>query len=119
MNYWPPTEGRIEAFDTDISSSEVLQRYFDKSTLVKSMNHIAYAELERHAFPTDSDDRRVIFLAGDSGNARKLVGELIDAIGFSVVDVGDLRYGARFQPGTPLFNAHLTKAEALKLLRLM
>jgi len=116
MNYWPPTEGQIEAFDRGISSSEVLQHYFSQSKLVKSMNHIAYNELNEHNLSHNVNTRRVIFLASDDANARKTVSELVNAIGFDAVPTGNLDSGRLFQPDTPLFNARLTKKEAEILL---
>jgi 8-hydroxy-5-deazaflavin:NADPH oxidoreductase len=116
MNYWPPTEGVIEAFSGDLSSSEVIQLYFDRSRVVKSLNHIAYYELEQDALPMGTAHRRVVILAGDDGDARKLVGELVEAIGFDAVDVGGLRNGRKFQPDTQLFDTRYTKPEAIKLL---
>jgi hypothetical protein len=60
--------------------------------------------------------RRAVILAGDDGDARKLVGELVEAIGFDAVDVGGPRNGTKFQPGTRLFDARYTRPEASKLL---
>src|SRR5207253_1548605 len=47
MNYWPPVDGVQEMFeDRRSSSSEIVQRRLARSTVVKTLNHIGYHELE-------------------------------------------------------------------------
>ena len=116
MNYWPPTEGVIDAFSGDLSSSEVIQSYFADAHVVKSLNHIAYNELEQHTLPIGSKDRRAIIFAGDDAGAKQTVSDLIDTIGFDPIDAGGLREGMKFQPDTSLFNTRYNAAEAVDLL---
>lgn len=117
MNYWPPTEGAIPEFMNDhIGSSEYLQQYFKDALLVKTLNHVAYNEIEEHSLPATDSRRRGISLAGDNDDAKRQVEQFIDALGFDPVDAGDLRHGRQFQPDTKLFNARLTKEEMTQLL---
>ncbi len=111
MNYWSPTEGRIEEFVGSHSSSEYLQTYFSKSRLVKTLNHIAYHELEEDALPADAVNRRGLALAGDDLSAKQLVSQLINELGFEAVDLGPLARGVLFEPDTPLFNTRLSAAQ--------
>ena len=48
MNYWPPTDGRLPPpFDDEsIGSSEVVAERLRDATVVKTLNHIGYHELE-------------------------------------------------------------------------
>src|SRR6202049_1253704 len=47
MNYWPPVDGVVELFEDHRSgSSEIVQRRLTRSTVVKTLNHIGYQELE-------------------------------------------------------------------------
>jgi predicted dinucleotide-binding enzyme len=105
MNYWPLTEGYIAEFeDESSSSSEYIQGYLPQATVIKSLNHVAYNEIEEHSLPKDDPDRRAILVAGDDIDAKRQVRDFIDDLGFDTVDLGELTEGKKFQPGTKLFN---------------
>jgi predicted dinucleotide-binding enzyme len=116
MNYWPPTEGAIQEFETQ-SSSEFIQSFFKDSIVIKSLNHVAYNELKQHSLPDHKKGRRIILLAGNDVAAKHLVEEFIDSIGFESYDMGELKNGVKFQPDTILFNTRYTKTELEKLLK--
>ncbi len=112
MNYWPPTEGDIAEFmDENVTSSEYIQQYLKGARVVKTLNHIAYNELEEHASMRGSVGRRAMAYAGDDSEAKAAVAEFIDDLGFDGVDVGELHEGRRFQPDTVLFNARYGAGE--------
>ena len=112
MNYWPPTEGIIAEFmDPHSTSSEYIQSYLPKASVVKTLNHIAYSELEQHSRPVGAGERRAIAVAGDNRRAKQTTAALIHDLGFDAVDMGDLSSGKKFQPDTILFNARLTAEE--------
>ena len=105
MNYWPPTEGHIAEFDDESSSSsEYIQGYLPRATVVKTLNHIAYNEIEEHSLPKGDPERRAVLLAGDDVDAKRQVEQFIDDLGFDPVDLGGLKEGKKFQTGTKLFN---------------
>jgi 8-hydroxy-5-deazaflavin:NADPH oxidoreductase len=105
MNYWPLTEGYIAEFeDESSSSSEYIQGYLPQATVMKSLNHVAYNEIEEHSLPKGDPDRRAILVAGDDIDAKRQVRDFIDDLGFDSVDLGELKEGKKFQPGTKLFN---------------
>jgi 8-hydroxy-5-deazaflavin:NADPH oxidoreductase len=105
MNYWPLTEGYIAEFeDESSSSSEYIQGYLPQATVMKSLNHVAYNEIEEHGLPKGDPDRRAILVAGDDIDAKRQVRDFIDDLGFDSVDLGELKEGKKFQPGTKLFN---------------
>src|SRR6266404_7787350 len=55
MNYWPPVDGVQEMFeDRRYGSSEIVQRRLVRSTVVKTLNHIGYHELEDERRPRGS-----------------------------------------------------------------
>jgi predicted dinucleotide-binding enzyme len=55
-----------------------------------------------------------VLLAGDDANAKDVVAELIGDMGFDAVDTGGLvRGGVLQEPGSPLYNAPLTKSAAV------
>lgn len=112
MNYWPPTEGAIPEFmDETVTSSEYLQQHFSGARIVKTLNHVAYNEIEEHSLPEGRHGRRAIALAGDDAAAKGQVAHYISSLGFDAFDVGVLGRGRAFQPDTQLFNARLTKDE--------
>ena len=83
MNYWAPADGVVPMFeDQELSSSEIVQRRIPLSTVVKSLNQIAYQDLEDGRRPAASADRHAIGVAGDDPGATKLVGEIIDRFGY-------------------------------------
>ncbi len=112
MNYWAPADGTVPMFqDQQLSSSEIVQRRLTRSTVIKSLNQIAYQDLEDGRRPAGSPDRHAIGVAGDDSSAAKLVGEVIDRIGYDPVLLGGLSAGRVLQPGGPVFGAVLTRSE--------
>ncbi len=112
MNYWAPADGVVPMFQNqDLSSSEIVERRLTQSTVVKTLNQIAYQDLENGRRPAGSPDRHSIGVAGDDPDAVKMVGEVVDRIGYDPVFVGSLSAGRILQPGGPVFGAVLTRAE--------
>jgi 8-hydroxy-5-deazaflavin:NADPH oxidoreductase len=86
MNYWPPIDGVVEMFENrQYGSREIVQRRLARSTIVKTLNHIGYHELEDERRPAGSPERRA--LAGLAG----------------------LAAGRLLQPGGPAFGVSLRR----------
>ena len=113
MNYWPPTDGRLPPrFDDDrIGSSEVVAERLHDATVVKTLNHVGYHELERYARPPGSVDRRALGVAGDDPEAVTTVSAFVDRIGYDAVPLGQLSAGRVLQPGGPVFGAVLRRED--------
>ncbi|MEA2655336.1 MAG: 8-hydroxy-5-deazaflavin:NADPH oxidoreductase, partial [Chloroflexota bacterium] len=112
MNYWPTADGVQEMFeDSRQTSSEVVQRRLAKSTVVKSLNHIGYHDLEDARRPAGSPERRAIGVAGDDSGAVQIVEALIERIGYDAVRLESLSAGRLLQPGGPVFGALLSRTE--------
>jgi predicted dinucleotide-binding enzyme len=112
MNYWAPADGVVPMFqDPQLSSSEVVQRRLTQSTVIKSLNQIAYQNLEDGRRAAGSLDRHAIGVAADDSSAANVVGEVIDRIGYDPVLLGSLRAGRVLQPGGPVFGAVLTLSD--------
>jgi hypothetical protein len=110
MNYWPPSDGVLGAFEDD-GSSEIVARWLTGSTVVKALNHIGYHELEDRARPAGAPDRRAAGVAGDDPAATAAIAGLADRIGYDPVRLESLRAGRVLQPGGPVFGAVLTRPE--------
>jgi hypothetical protein len=112
MNYWPPIDGVLEMFeDRRFGSSEIVARRLARSTVVKSLNHIGYHELEAERRPVGSPDRRALGVAGDDPAAVDAVAEVIERIGYDTVRLDDLRAGRLLEPGGPVFGASLHRTD--------
>jgi predicted dinucleotide-binding enzyme len=112
MNYWPPVDGVQELFeDRRYGSSELVQRRLAQSTIVKTLNHLGYHELEDDRRPVGSPERRTLGVAGDDPDAVDLVAEVIERIGYDTVRLNSLRDGRLLQPGGPVFGVALRRPE--------
>ncbi|MFV0450880.1 MAG: NADPH-dependent F420 reductase [Propioniciclava sp.] len=74
---------------------------------VKSLNHLAYADLTAQARQGDHGDRLALAVAGDDREARQQVARLVSDVGFDAVEVG-LADAWMLEPSGPLFGRHLT-----------
>ena len=113
MNYWPPSDGTLPPLfdDEDIGTSEMVAEQLHNAAVVKTLNHVGYHELETHARPPGSVDRRALGVAGDDPNAVTTASAFVDRIGYDAVAVGPLSAGRALQPGGPVFGAVLRRED--------
>jgi predicted dinucleotide-binding enzyme len=112
MNYWPPVDGVRELFeDHRYGSSETVQDRLDRSTVVKTLNHIGYEDLDDDRRPAGSPQRRALGVAGDDPGALDVVAEVVERIGYDTVRLDTLSAGRLLEPGGPVFGASLRRAD--------
>jgi 8-hydroxy-5-deazaflavin:NADPH oxidoreductase len=112
MNYWPEIDGVQEMFeDRRCGSSEIVQHRLAGSTVVKTLNHIGYHELDDERRPAGSPDRRALGVAGDDPGAVGIVAEFIERIGYDAVRLASLRAGRLLEPGGPVFGVSLRRTD--------
>jgi predicted dinucleotide-binding enzyme len=112
MNYWPPVDGVQAMFeDTRLGSSEIVQERLAGSTVVKTLNHLGYHELDEERRPAGSPERHALGVAGDDPAAVGLVADIIERIGFDAVRLNGLRAGRILEAAGPVFGASLRRAE--------
>jgi predicted dinucleotide-binding enzyme len=112
MNYWPPIDGVQEMFeDPRYGSSEIVAHRLARSTIVKTLNHLGYHELEDERRPAGAPDRRALGVASDDLDARDVVAEVVERIGYDTVRLDSLRAGRLLEPGGPVFGAQLRRSE--------
>ena len=108
MNYWPPVDGVVELFeDRSAGSSEIVQRRLARSTVVKTLNHIGYHELDADRRPKGSPERRALGIASDDPGAVEVVADLIERMGYDAVRLDRLSAGRLLEPGGPVFGMPL------------
>ena len=85
----------------NLSTSQVVVALAPRARVVKALNNMIVPNLE--ADPVLNGARRVAFISADDAGAKKRVKTLLKALGFSVVDLGNLRDGGLVQQaGGPL-----------------
>lgn len=109
-------DGAVQDLGASTSSEETRAR-LPGARIVKAFNTIWFKHLaERGRTDAPLDDRHAIFVAGDDEDAKQVVSQLIEEIGFGPVDTGSLvEGGRRQQPNTSLYNKVLTRREAREL----
>lgn len=98
-NYYPSRDGRIAALDAgELTTSELVQRHFADSALVKAFTNILAHHIPQLARPTGAADRSTLPIAGDDAAAKDTAAALLDRLGFDTVDAGSLADSWRFEP---------------------
>ena len=104
MNYYPQRDGAIaELDDESTTSSELLQAHLPEAKVVKAFNNIFFQHLAALPRPSGAEDRSALAIAGDDQEAKEVVSEQLDAIGYDTVDLGPLSEGWRTQPDTAAY----------------
>jgi predicted dinucleotide-binding enzyme len=102
-------------------SSVVVAEWLPDAVIVKAFNTLDGPTMladARQGVP--SDQRFVLFLAGDNGRANARVSTLIEEIGFTPIATGSLSRGGRLQqPGSRIFGRLMLPAQARRELSLM
>jgi predicted dinucleotide-binding enzyme len=98
-NYYPFRDGRIAELDEEaVTTSEMMQRHFAESRLVKAFNNILAHHIPQLARPSGAPDRTALPLAGNDADAKQEAAALIDRLGFDTFDAGPLEESWRFEP---------------------
>jgi hypothetical protein len=114
MNPYKPD---FTLFDLEEPSSIITHQQMPDARLVKAFNTIWFKHLQEEADTTKPvDERRVIPIAGDDPEAKKIVADLVEAIGFGPLDAGMLSGSRKQEPNQPFYNKDLTLKDARLLL---
>ncbi|WP_083966925.1 NADPH-dependent F420 reductase [Demequina globuliformis] len=113
MNFWWETDGnREDLTDPRTTSSEIVAAHLSDSRVVKAFNHLGYHDVDERHRPHGAADRLAVAIAGDDDAAVRATTEVVDALGFDPLRIGNLARGRFLQPGAPAFGA-ATDARAL------
>jgi 8-hydroxy-5-deazaflavin:NADPH oxidoreductase len=114
-NYYPERDGEIDFHI--LTQTELVAAHLEGSHVVKAFNTIYWEHLrDQGDVAKPLDERRAIFIAGDSAEAKAVVRELIEEIGFAAVDTGVLAESSVQEPGAVVYNRDLTAREARAVL---
>jgi predicted dinucleotide-binding enzyme len=107
-NYYPERDGDIpELLDRSLSSSRWTADHLKGARVVKAFNNIQAAYLMDGGKPAGLPDRIALPVAADDAEAKRVVMELVDDLGFDPVDAGTLDESWRQQPGTRVYGTDL------------
>ena len=111
-NYYPTRDGELKEIVDGLPDSAWVASVIGHP-VIKAFNNIYAASLAEKAMPAGSPNRIALSVAGDDESGKQLVMQLIDAIGFDVIDAGSLSESWKQEPGTPAYCNDLDR-EALK-----
>ncbi|MFF9351672.1 NADPH-dependent F420 reductase [Streptomyces sp. NPDC014734] len=102
-NYYPQQrDGRITAIEEGLPESRWTEAQIGHP-VIKAFNGTYAQDILDNGRPKGSPGRQALPVAGDDADAKRLVRELIDELGFDTVDTGGLDESWRQQPGTPVY----------------
>lgn len=120
-NTWHDEElpGWLQApIDEQLPSSYGIAGRFSRTKVVKALNHISHHDIEAAANPDlPLEQRRAVGLAGDDGEARGRVMNLLMLMGFDPVSLGGLCASHPLEPDGPLFDRPLRREDILRFAR--
>jgi 8-hydroxy-5-deazaflavin:NADPH oxidoreductase len=94
------TRSRAALAKTGRTSSEWVAEWARGSRVVKSISNIPMAWIDDFS---DNKPKTVIFTSGDDKEAKRVVIDLLNGVGFAAIDLGSLREGgALHEVGAPL-----------------
>ena len=107
-NYSAERDGHMSELDDGVvTSSELVQEHFPTAHVVKAFNTMRWDHLRDYGLEGSTQYRYGIPVAGDDDDAKYVVLNLINDIGFDPVDAGDLADGRLFEPRTEVYAADL------------
>ncbi|MBE9461309.1 NADPH-dependent F420 reductase [Dyadobacter subterraneus] len=100
-----PFSNNDKLLELSSSASEIVASYVPHAHIVKAFNSLYGDWID--ADPVVNNGNRVVFISGDNKEAKKTVSKLVNKMGFSPIDIGDLKTGELQQTGKPLGGLNL------------
>ncbi|MCX6468968.1 MAG: NAD(P)-binding domain-containing protein [Corynebacteriales bacterium] len=115
-NYYPQQrDGLIAAIEDGQTESAWVSEQIGEP-VVKVFNGIYWKHLGSKGVPAGTDGRIALPIAGDDADAKKIVSDLVDDLGFDPVDAGSIADSWRQQPGQPVYGKDFGPDDARKAL---
>lgn len=113
-NYYPQQrDGRIAEIEEGMTESRWVATRIGVP-VVKAFNGIYAANIIERARPAGDPERIALPVAGDEAEAKRLVMELVEGLGFDAVDAGSIDESWRQEPGSPVYGV-TTDANGVRL----
>lgn len=95
-------------------TSAVVAELVPGGRVVKAFNTLNWEPLAHEARPAGGSGRLAVPVASDDADAKAMIMQLVDTMGFDPVDAGTIADSRlRQEPGCPLYNRNLTAAQTL------
>lgn len=107
-NYYPSRDGQIADIENGLAESEWVAKVIGHP-VIKAFNNITAPSLASKALPAGSPNRIALSVAGNNEQEKQIVMDLIDKVGFDVIDGGLLSDSWRQEPGEPAYCQDLDK----------
>lgn len=117
-NPYPQRDGKLAEdvlANEEITASQYTAQQFPEAHVVKVFNTVYHVNLRDKAFAPEGQ-RMAVPYAGDNAEAKQMIAQLLEDIGFAGVDVGTLAESSIMEPGAALYNKVLTPKEARSLI---
>ncbi|MEA2763750.1 MAG: 8-hydroxy-5-deazaflavin:NADPH oxidoreductase, partial [Gemmatimonadaceae bacterium] len=101
-NYYPQRDGQIEAIEQGTTESRWVSQQL-RRPVIKAFNNIYAQHLLEEGRPKGEAGRIALPVAGDDKDAKAVVMQLVEELGFDAIDAGGLDESWRQQPGTPVY----------------
>jgi predicted dinucleotide-binding enzyme len=108
-NYYPQRDGHLEAIEKGTTESRWVAQQL-RRPVIKAFNNIYAQHLLENGKPKGAPGRIALPVAGDDEEAKAIVLQLVEELGFDAVDAGDLDDSWRQQPGTPVYGTDFDAA---------
>jgi predicted dinucleotide-binding enzyme len=104
LNYFPHRDGVIAELEAgELTTSELLARQLPGTRVVKALNSITAEDLLKDVRPVGAVERRAMPIASDDIDAKSIVCEFVNQLGFDSVDAGVLADSWRFERFRPVY----------------
>jgi len=115
-NYYPrERDGYIEAIEDGQTESAWVAEHLG-APVFKVFNGIFWKHLLANGKPRGAEGRIALPIAGEDGEGKKLVFEVVEELGFDAVDGGTIQESWRQQPGTPVYGKDFGPEDTRKAL---
>ena len=115
-NYYPFRDDKIEEIENGMVESVWVSNQLGRP-VIKAFNNLLAYTLENEGTCEDSSGRIAMAVAGNDPAQKQVVMDVVNELGFDVVDSGSLSDSWRQQPGTPAYCTELTRDELTKALK--
>lgn len=115
-NYYPFRDDKIEEIENGMVESVWVSNQLGRP-VIKAFNNLLAYTLENEGTCEDSSGRIAMAVAGNDPAQKQVVMDVVNELGFDLVDSGSLSDSWRQQPGTPAYCTELTRDELTKALK--